>query len=99
MESDMSSTSEENKKSADGIPVWTEDGFTHIDVRRLDPPKPLIAIIKLIESDDVGDGVIVIIDRDPLLLYQEVEQRGWGCERLSAPPGEVRLRLVKDEPT
>jgi len=88
-----------NPTSTDGIPVWTEDGFTHIDVRRLEPPQPLVAIIKLIENNDVGDGVIVIIDRNPLLLYQELEQRGWKCEPLSAPPGEVRLRLVKDETT
>ncbi len=88
-----------NTTSVDGIPVWTEDGFTHIDVRRLEPPQPLVAIIKLVESNDVGDGVIVIIDRDPLFLYPELEQRGWGCERISSPPGEVRLRLVKDETT
>ncbi len=78
------------------IPIWFEDGTAHIDVRRLEPPEPLVAILRLLESPEVGGTVMVIIDRDPVLLFEELEEKGWSWARLAAPAGEVHLRLVKD---
>lgn len=81
---------------AGGVPVWLEDGAVHIDVRGLEPPRPFVAIIELIERPGIGDTVIVRHHRDPALLYPELTERGWSWRTLPAPQGEVRLRLVKD---
>lgn len=75
---------------------WTAADGIHIDVRGLAPPGPLVAIVELIES--IGDDatrVIVHHDRDPVMLYGELAERGWTAERIDDVPGEVRLRLER----
>jgi hypothetical protein len=75
---------------------WSAADGIHIDVRGLAPPEPLAAIVRLIES--IGDGappVIVHHERDPVMLYGELAERGWSVERIDAPPGEVRLKLER----
>ena len=37
--------------------------------------------------------VVVHHDRDPVLLYPELAELGWGAERMPGPAGEVRLLL------
>ncbi|MFO1217057.1 MAG: DUF2249 domain-containing protein [Burkholderiaceae bacterium] len=75
---------------------WSEPEAEHIDVRGLAPPQPLVAIVRLIESLPPTRVVIVHHDRDPVLLYPELAERGWQAEPVDAPEGEVRLRLVAD---
>ncbi len=75
---------------------WTAADGIHIDVRGLAPPEPLVAIVRLIES--IGDGtapVIVHHERDPVMLYGELAERGWTVERVDSGPGEVRLKLER----
>lgn len=68
----------------------------HIDVRGLPPPQPLVAILRLVlEHAQTGTAVIVHHDRDPLLLYPELAERGWYAERIDSASGEVRLRLSR----
>lgn len=81
---------------AGGIPVWLEDGEVHIDVRGLEPPRPFVAVIELIERPEIGDRVIIRLHRDPIFLYPELTERGWSWERLPAREGEVRLRLIRN---
>jgi hypothetical protein len=74
---------------------WSEAGALHIDVRGLEPPQPLVAILQLVDSIQNAGEIIVHHDRDPLLLYPELAERGWTAEALAAPTGEVRLRLAR----
>jgi hypothetical protein len=76
---------------------WHEADGVHIDVRGLDAPRPLVAILQLIDSLPRDRAVVVHHDRDPLLLYPELAERGWSAEPLDAPAGEVRLRLTAEE--
>ena len=62
-------------------------------MRGLEAPRPLVHILSLLESPDMGDTLVVIHDRDPVLLYPELEDRGWTWTKLSAPEGELHLRL------
>jgi len=71
---------------------WPEADGVHIDVRGLEPPGPLVAILRLIDAAGTGT-VIVHHDRDPQLTYPELAERGWAAERVPAPDGEVRLKL------
>lgn len=75
---------------------WAEPDGIHIEVRGLDPPQPLVLIIKLVESLTVATPIMVHHNRDPLPLYAELAQRGWSAQRLAGEPGEFRLRLHRD---
>lgn len=74
---------------------WREGEGVHIDVRGLAPPGPLVAILQLVASISDATPVVVHLDRDPLMLYPELAQIGWGAERLPSEPGEVVLRLER----
>jgi len=78
----------------DDVSITRQGGVTTIDVRGLEPPQPLVGVLSLLESTDVDPTVIVLHDRDPVLLYPELEERGWTWETLSAPEGELHLRLT-----
>ena len=88
-----------NASASDGRRVgerrWVEDDGVHIDVRGLQPPAPLVAILELVES--IGDKTPVIVhhERDPQMLYPELAEIGWTAVRIDGPPGEVRLKLEK----
>ncbi len=87
----------ENRVIRTDVSVSIKDGITTIDVRGLEPPQPLVEIISLVESPDVGDTIVVLHDRDPLLLYPELEERGWDWKRLPSPEGELHLRLTRNK--
>lgn len=72
---------------------WTEGGTTHVDVRGLAPPQPLVAIVRLVRSALPGTTIVVHHDRDPVLLYPELAEHGWEAQRIPGDPGEVRLLL------
>jgi hypothetical protein len=74
---------------------WTDADGVHVDVRGLDPPGPLVAILGLIDSLTEASPVFVHHDREPKLLYPELAERGWAAELLPAPAGEVRLKLER----
>lgn len=75
---------------------WRDAQGEHIDVRGLPPPQPLVAILRLVlEQGQADAAVIVHHDRDPVLLYAELAERGWCAERIEGAPGEVRLRLSR----
>ena len=75
---------------------WADADGEHVDVRGLSPPQPLVAIVRLIESIDDARAVVAHLDRDPMMLYPELAERGWMAQSVPAPPGEVRLRLTRD---
>ena len=79
---------------------WRDADGEHIDVRGLAAPQPLVAIVRLLEEIESArrpGAVIAHLDRDPLMLYPELAQRGWLAQPLPATAGEaVRLRLVRD---
>lgn len=73
--------------------VWAEADGTHIDVRGLPPPQPLVQILQLVTQAGDRGAIVVHHDRDPVLLYVELVQLGWWAERIDGDPGEFRLRL------
>ena len=70
----------------------------HIDVRGLEPPAPMLAILELLERAGCGAEVIVHHEREPLYLYPELAERGWRSELIEGEAGEVRLRLSRAVP-
>ena len=85
----------------DGSRMWSSAEGTHIDVRGLPPPEPMVAILQLIDSGEAPDVVIAHLDREPIFLYPELDDRGWSYELIEAPCGgyhcgdEVKVRLLR----
>ena len=74
---------------------WRAADGLHIDVRGLQPPEPMVAILQQIEKPDAGDLMIVHHFREPIYLYPELAERGWSHEIIPGDPGEVRLMLKR----
>ncbi len=53
----------------------------HLDLRGLSPPEPMIEVLR--EIDGGIDGPLILhMDREPIYLYQELEDRAWSVRML-----------------
>lgn len=57
---------------------WQQSDGVHLDLQGLFPPEPMIEILREIDCG-TGCPIIVHMDRDPVLLYPELEDRGWSA--------------------
>ncbi|GAB4333881.1 MAG: hypothetical protein Kow0010_20600 [Dehalococcoidia bacterium] len=48
-----------------------------IDNRGLHPPEPMVRILGALAELGDDDELLAIMDREPMLLYPELERRGW----------------------
>ena len=89
-----------NQRNAVAAHVWTDatDGTTHIDVRGLPRPQPLIQVLQMVKKLPADAVLVAHHDRDPLWLYPELVQIGWWAEVIDGDPGEVRLRITCSAP-
>jgi hypothetical protein len=78
---------------------WQDADGLHLDVRGLECPQPLVEILRAIDSGEAGAAVIVHLDQEPMLLYPELDDRGWVHELIDVDAhdagcgGGVRLCL------
>jgi hypothetical protein len=83
----------------DGSRQWRTADGVHIDLRGLDPPEPMVTILRMIDSGEVESELIAHFDREPIFLYPELDDRGWTHEMIASSCGgcgdEVQLRLVR----
>jgi uncharacterized protein (DUF2249 family) len=49
----------------------------HLDNRGLPPPEPMVRILGALQTLPEGDELVVLMDREPMLLYPELERRGF----------------------
>jgi len=89
-------------QSSDSCSIWRAPEATHIDVRGLQPPQPMVAILRMLDDGDVGSVVIAHLDREPIYLYPELDDRGWRHEIVTAAAtgddhddDEVIVRLTR----
>jgi uncharacterized protein (DUF2249 family) len=64
-----------------------------LDVRGLEPPQPLVRILERIANLGPNDVLEAILDRRPLLLYPQLDDRGFAYETDEREPGVVRVRI------
>ena len=85
----------------DGARIWRTPDAVHVDVRGLEPPEPMVMILQLIDSGEAGALLIAHLDREPIFLYPELDDRGWTHEIIPSACGdptsdnEVLLQLVR----
>jgi hypothetical protein len=90
-----------SNRPTEGSRRWTTPDAIHIDVRGLEPPEPMRVILRLIDAEEIETALIAHLDREPIFLYPELNERGWSYEILPAtgatPPDddEVLLRMVR----
>lgn len=80
----------------EGAMSWREGDGLHIDVRRLKPPQPMLAILRLLDAAADGEVVVVHHERVPRFLLPELAERGWHVVRQCEEPANVRLWLERD---
>ena len=85
----------------DGTRIWRTEEGVHIDVRGLEPPEPMVEILRMIDQGAVESVLIAHLDREPIFLYPELVDRGWNHEIVPSTCGEpdcadeVKLRIVR----
>lgn len=80
-----------------GLPgVWcSAGGEAELDLRGLDPPEPMVAILGRITANPDRAAFVVRLSRDPVPLFAELAALGWSWDYLASDEGEVRLRLTR----
>jgi uncharacterized protein (DUF2249 family) len=64
-----------------------------LDVRDLEPPQPLVRILERLATLGPEDVLEAILDRHPLLLYPQLDDRGFTHDTDDREPGVVRVRI------
>jgi uncharacterized protein (DUF2249 family) len=57
-----------------------ESQATQLDARGLEPPQPMMKILEAVAALPAGATLVAHTDRQPLLLYPLLEQRGFTYE-------------------
>jgi tRNA 2-thiouridine synthesizing protein A len=66
-----------------------------LDVRGLPPPLPLVRVLERLETLAVGEQLELVHDRRPMLLYPQLEARGFVHETNETEPGVVRVLIAR----
>jgi uncharacterized protein (DUF2249 family) len=86
---------EETPTPARGPEPWQAADGTHLDVRGLQPPEPMTRVLDLIDQGGF-DSLVLHHDREPVLLYPMLAERGWSCLSVEHLEGEVRIKLARE---
>lgn len=80
------------------IASWTEGPVLHLDVRGLVPPRPMVAVLTRLEGEDAPERLTVHLDREPIHLFPELEERGWdySLEQIDAGYYRVHISRARD---
>ena len=81
--------------------MWQAGDAIHLDLRSLEPPEPMVAILRVIDSGEAGTMLVAHLDREPIFLYPELADRGWDHELIESSCGSpdcddgVMLRMER----
>ncbi len=78
---------------------WHDGDGLHIDVRGLPCPDPMVTLLRLIDSGTVKGPLLAHISQEPLLLYPELETRGWTYQLIAESDADgVVLQITRAAP-
>ncbi len=66
-----------------------------LDNRGLEAPDPLIRTLDSLDSLGHGDLLVVLMDREPLLLYPILERRGFDWTAEEQDGGQYRIAIQR----
>jgi len=73
--------------------LWFEGDGPHLDVRGLEPPQPMVSVMRLLEGPETNNRLIVHLDREPIYLLPHLAEAGWEYETVGRETGEVCLAI------
>lgn len=68
-----------------------------LDVRGLEPPEPMVKILEALEELVPGEVLEVLHERRPMLLYPQLDDRGFIHETDEPEPGLRRIRIRRGD--
>jgi uncharacterized protein (DUF2249 family) len=69
-----------------------------LDVRGLEPPQPMVAVLERLEVLAPGEVLTVVHDRRPTFLYPQLDARGFTHRTEEPEPGVVRIVIERAAP-
>lgn len=69
-----------------------------LDVRDLEPPLPMVRVLERLDALAPGEELEVLLNRRPMLLYPQLEERGFLHETAEVEPGLVRIVIRGSAP-
>ena len=60
-----------------------------LDNRGLEPPEPMVRIFEALKNMPPGDQLQALMDREPILIYSELERRGFAWQFENDGPSQV----------
>lgn len=64
-----------------------ETQWIELDARGLEPPQPMLKILEAVAVLPAGTALAARTDRRPMLLYPQLEERGFTCETIAQSDG------------
>ena len=81
----------------EGAACWREDDGPHVDVRQLQAPLPMLAVLRTLDGLPEGESTLVVHhERMPHFLLPELAERGWRVARVVEEPFNLRLWLERE---
>ena len=81
--------------------IWRTADALHMDLRGLEPPEPMVAVLRAIDGGEVDTALVAQLDREPIFLYPELDDRGWTHELMPSSCGDtvgedgVMIRMLR----
>lgn len=66
-----------------------------LDTRGMEPPGPLVLILNRLETLGADQRLVAHIDREPLLLFPELVERGWAYEGAPQADGSFIISISR----
>lgn len=88
-------------RPAEKFRKWRTADAVHIELRGLDPPEPMVAILRMIDGNEVDTALVAHLDREPVFLYPELDDRGWNHQVVESACGSanceggIMLRMTR----
>jgi len=69
-----------------------------LDVRGLEPPEPMVQILERLDALRPGQRLVVLHERRPMLLYPQLDERGFLHDTEEVERGLVRIVVRRPAP-
>jgi uncharacterized protein (DUF2249 family) len=79
-------------------PARAPAGSDPLDVRGLEPPQPMVAVLERLETLAAGERLTVVHDRRPTFLYPQLDARGFTHRTDQPEPGLIRIIIERPAP-
>jgi uncharacterized protein (DUF2249 family) len=79
-------------------PTAKHDDDQTLDVRGLEPPQPMLAVLERLPTLAAGETLTVIHDRRPMFLYPQLDAQGFEHCTEEREPGVIRIVIRRATP-